>query len=243
MNIIKLSAIDSTNNYLKELCRVELPEDETFVVAKNQLAGRGQMGAGWVSKEGQSLTFSVFKLFKSLEVDSQFKISMAVALALNDALSEFGVPNVSVKWPNDIMSDKKKLAGILIENVLERSLIKYSVIGIGVNVNEIEFPNLPQATSMYLENGNRYNLKEVFNSIAEKLTSNLSRLESETFEELKIQYEKNLFRRNSISVFKTKEGNLFNAIIRGVSDQGELMVETEEGSIKKFQLKEIAYIF
>jgi len=243
LNIIKLSAIDSTNSYLKKLAKETHLSDQTVVIAKNQFSGRGQRGNGWVSKDGESLTFSMFKWFEGLPVVNQFMISMAVSLGINDALCILNVPNISIKWPNDILSAHKKIGGILIENVLEGSFVKYSVIGIGLNVNETDFPNLPQASSMKLETANTFQLDEVLDTILKNVFKNLKNLSEKDFSEMKQLYENNLFRKEKISVFETPEGSQLNGIIKGISDSGELLVETENGGLQKFQLKEVKLIY
>ncbi|MCZ4318013.1 biotin--[acetyl-CoA-carboxylase] ligase [Aequorivita viscosa] len=243
MDIIKLNAIDSTNTYLKQLVKETSIVDQTVVVANTQLSGRGQMGNGWVSKPGQSLTFSLFKAFNKLSVAHQFSISMAVAIGIAHALNQLNIPNISIKWPNDILSAKKKIGGILIENVLEGSCVKYAVIGIGINVNETHFLNLPQASSLKLETGKTFNLDEVLQTILKSVFGNLNNLAKKDFSELKQLYENYLFQKDMVSVFETPETLRFNGIIKGVSDIGELLVATENAPLQKFQLKEVKLIY
>ncbi len=243
MNIIKLNAIDSTNSYLKQLAKETLLQDETVVLTNHQLSGRGQMGNGWVSREGQSLTFSVFKAFEKLKIEQQFLISMAVSLAVSEGLKRLNIPKIAIKWPNDILSANHKIGGILIENVLESSVVKYSIIGIGLNVNETNFPNLPHASSLKLETGKIFQLEEVLHTILKSIFKNLKNLSAKNFSEMKQLYENNLFRKEMVSVFETPEGLRFNGIIKGVSDIGELLIETENDPLKNFQLKEVKLIY
>lgn len=243
MKIIKLSAIDSTNTYLKQLAKETQLLDETVLVTENQLSGRGQMGNGWLSKKGQSLTFSIFKEFKELSAERQFLISMAVSLAILEAINRLNVPNISIKWPNDILSANTKIGGILIENVLEGSFIKYSIIGFGLNVNETDFPNLPQASSMKLETGKTFQLEEVLHRILKAVFKNLKNLSTADFLKIKQMYESELFRKGKISIFETLDGLRFNGIIKGVSEIGELILETENVPLQKFQLKEVKLIY
>ncbi|MGO3182267.1 MAG: biotin--[acetyl-CoA-carboxylase] ligase [Aequorivita sp.] len=243
MNLIKLSAIDSTNTYLKKLAKKTRLPDETVVITNHQVSGRGQMGNGWLSREGQSLTFSMFKEFDGLSIEHQFMISMATSLGILEALKGLNVPAISIKWPNDILSAKSKVGGILIENVLEGSFLKYCVIGIGLNVNETDFPNLPKASSLKLETGKGFTLEEVLQEIVENIYKKLRKLNYNDFLVLKEEYEDNLFQKDSISVFETPEGLRFNGIIKGVSDIGELLVETENNLLRKFQLKEVSLIY
>lgn len=243
MNLIKLNATDSTNSYLKNLAKETQLLDETVVITNHQLSGRGQMGNGWLSREGQSLTFSMFKLFKDVQIEHQFMISMAVSLGILEALNSVNAPAISIKWPNDILSAKHKIGGVLIENVVEGRLIKYSIIGIGLNVNETDFPNLSQASSLKLLAGKEFSLEEVLQKILDMVFKRLKNLSHKNFSELKEEYENSLFQRNTISIFETPEGLHFNGIIKGVSDIGELLVDTENDSQRKFQLKEVKLIY
>jgi BirA family biotin operon repressor/biotin-[acetyl-CoA-carboxylase] ligase len=239
VKIIKLSAIDSTNNYLKDLSKKTIIEDGSIVVTRQQKKGRGQMNNLWQSQRGKSLTFSMFKRFSSLEIDQQTAITFAVSLGVYKALKKLNVPNVSIKWPNDIMSYSKKIAGILIENNLQKDTIAASIIGIGVNINEMELPELPHATSVKLENGITFDLDEVLHIIAEALILELQRIENMEFDSLKSDYEAVLFKKDSVSVFQKKTGNPFNGIIRGVSKSGELLLENKDEQLESYELKEI----
>ena len=243
LNIIKLNATDSTNTYLKLLVHETVVQDQTVVLAEDQQKGRGQMGNGWLSRKGQSLTFSVFKRFEGLLAEKQFVISMAVSLAIAEGFKDLGAPRVSIKWPNDILSGNKKIAGILIENVLEGAYVKYSVIGIGINVNEILFPDLPQASSLKLEMGRTLQVEAVFMTVLENIFDKLSNIPLQSFSELRKTYEDNMFQKDRVSVFENAEGLRFNGMIKGVSDIGELLMETENASTGKFQLKELKLIY
>lgn len=243
MNLIKLNAIDSTNTYLKNLAKeTELP-DESVAITKHQVSGRGQMGNSWLSREGQSLTFSAFKRFYALPIDCQFMVSMATSLGILEGVKSLDIPDVSIKWPNDILSAKSKLGGILIENIVEGVYLKYSILGVGLNVNETDFSNLPQASSFKLKTGKHFILEEVFNKVMETTFKKLKNLDTERFLTLKEEYELNLFQRGAISVFETPEGLRFNGIIKGVSDIGELLVETENDPLQKFQLKQVKLVY
>ena len=161
MRIIKLNAIDSTNSYLKKLCTTEPVSDYTAVIAENQTQGRGQMGTIWNSESSKNLTFSVFKELSDFQFEAPFYISMVVALSLLKTLDALSIPRLSVKWPNDILSADKKICGVLIENVIKQNAIKASIIGIGINVNQITFENLPQASSLKAISGKEYDLNEL----------------------------------------------------------------------------------
>ncbi len=241
--IIKLDAIDSTNTYLKKLVQETVVEDHTVVVAKHQQMGRGQRGNGWFSTGGQSLTFSIFKRFNGLNVENHFMISMAVSLAMANSFKKIGAPQISIKWPNDILSGDKKIAGILIENVLEGKNVKHSIVGIGINVNVVEFPDLPQASSLKLVMGVSLELDEVFDKVCSAVFGYLQDTEFREFLELKEIYERNMFRRNVISVFEHPQLGTFNGIIKGISNMGELLVEMDNSIVQAFQLQELKLLY
>lgn len=243
MKIIKLNAIDSTNSYLKEANKQGQVEDKTFVWAQSQTNGRGQMGAIWQSKVGNSLTFSLLKRFSTLKIEQQAYLLYAVALAVKKALVALQIPAVSIKWPNDIMSYHKKVGGILIENQTEGTHISMSVIGIGINVNDSQLEGLPQASSLYLSSGVQQNIEEVFKIISEALLAELQVLETAAVSDLKVAYERSLFRKDDVSVFEDPSGKRSNGIIRGVSETGQLLVEDNHGQITPYQLKQIKLLF
>lgn len=243
MRIIKLDAIDSTNTYLKERIAAGEGEDGLTVVAKFQTHGRGQMGTVWDSQDAKNLTFSVFKDVSFLNIRHHFYISMVVSLAVYEALKSLGITKLAVKWPNDILSDNKKIAGILIENVIKQNIISGTVIGIGLNVNQTDFTGLPEASSLLLLSGQVNNLDEVLNTILTQLDIQFQLLKTKQFVTLKSQYESHLFRKDKPSTFKNAEGALFVGYIVGVSDNGQLMVEVEDQVIKHFDFKEVALLY
>ncbi|MBX2829491.1 MAG: biotin--[acetyl-CoA-carboxylase] ligase [Flavobacteriaceae bacterium] len=238
MNIIKLNAIGSTNDYLKALSKKTHLADGTVVLTQDQTKGRGQMGSQWVYEVGKSLAFSVFKRFvNGIRIDHQFWITAAVSLQVIKCLEQFGIPQLSVKWPNDIMTGDKKLCGILVENQVQGSLVKGTVVGIGLNVNNDTFENLPKATSMKIASGTHFDIDEVFETLAAQILLGLHQFASEA-NQVNELYEEHLYRKDQISVFSA-QGKLFNGMIIGVSKEGQLLVETEDEKLEKFRLKEI----
>ena len=243
MRIIKLDAIDSTNTYLKKLSVAGNAEDGLAVVAKYQTHGRGQMGTVWNSQEAKNLTFSVFKDVSYVNITQHFYISMAVSLAVYEALSSLGLQRIKVKWPNDILSDNKKIAGILIENVIKLNVISGSVIGIGLNVNQTDFTDLPSASSLLLLSGQVNNLDEVLNSVLKQIDIHFNYLKNKQFKLLKSRYELHLFRKNKPSTFRNAEGVLFLGYIVGISEFGNLLIRVENNIIKSFDFKEVALMY
>ena len=243
MNVIKLNAIDSTNTYLRELAAKRMLDDYTVVVTNYQTRGRGQRGASWSSQKGKNLMFSVFKRNCCVSVDDQFYISMVTSLAIIKTLQSFQVPKLAVKWTNDILSEQKKICGILIENVIKFNEIEGTIIGIGLNVNQTQFKNLPQASSILNLTGVIYNPEEFLTKIVTHLKFYFEKLEQGKQDFIKRAYEALLFRKNKPSTFQQKNGEILLGFINGVSTNGNLQVLTEDDIIKEFELKEIKLLY
>lgn len=243
MRIIKLDAIDSTNNYLREMSALESLLDYTVVVAEKQTQGRGQMGAVWDSEPSKNLTFSVFKNISGLNLEASYSISMITALAILKSLQDLAIPKLSIKWPNDILSEDKKICGILIENVIKEASLNASILGVGLNVNQRVFKNLPRASSLKLLSGKNYILDEVLISIVENLKQYFHIYETGNFDVLKEAYVANLFRINKPSTFKDQSGLMFSGFISGISNTGNLQVLIEDNITKEFDLKEITLMY
>ena len=169
MQLIKLDATPSTNSYLKRLMKEKKAEDFTVVVCAYQEQGRGQKGNSWISEKGKNLTVSILRLLPSFEVHQAFLLNSLMSLVIYEVLSEFSVPDLTVKWPNDIMSGNQKICGILIENTLQGNFIKQSVLGFGLNVNQEYFEGLPHASSLKLKTGKEYDLDFLLDKILERI--------------------------------------------------------------------------
>lgn len=243
MHIIKLDAIDSTNSYLRNLKTHKQLEDYTVVVAEQQLQGRGQMGTQWQSDAAKNLTASIYAKVPCLEIAKGFFISMAISLALLKLLQEFHLKQVYVKWPNDILADNMKIAGILIENTIKNNKLEASIIGIGLNVNQTQFRNLPNATSLKLISGINYDLDHLLKRLVHYVKIEMHRLERGELENVKQDYEAVLFRKEKPSTFETIEGQRFSGFIKGVTDTGMLQILLEDAVLKTFDLKEIKLLY
>jgi len=243
MHIIKLDAIDSTNAFLRQKSSVDNMEDYTIVMANHQTKGRGQMGTLWDSQASKNLTVSVYKDVSFLDVEFAFFISVVTSLAIIKTLQGFLIPKLSIKWPNDILSENKKICGVLIENVIKQDRLDASIIGIGININQTEFRNLPNASSLKIISGTFYNLDEVLQIMVSHLKSYFSMLNSGEFEALKAEYEALLFRKNKPSTFKDAEDVVFSGFIKSISNTGSLQVLLEDNIIKEFDFKEISLLY
>ncbi len=243
MNIIKLDATDSTNVYLRRLSAAKELEDYTVVMSKTQSSGKGQMGTSWQSESGKNLTCSVFKKVTCVGNDEQFYLSVATSLAIFKALKHFSIPQLKIKWPNDILSANRKICGILIENVIKNGKMSAAILGIGLNVNQAEFGNLHSASSLKLITGVHYDLDEILHQIILQLRNYESLIMDRAFTTLKEEYETHLFRVHKPSTFKTTKGELLMGFIKGVSDHGKLQVMLEDEVLKEFDLKELKLLY
>ncbi len=214
----------------------------TTVVTENQTAGRGQMGTNWISEKGKNLTFSVLIDLKSFEIRDQFYLSMSVSLGIYSVLMEECDTKFYIKWPNDILAVKDKVAGVLIENIIGGAYIKHSIVGIGLNVNQENFPNeITNVSSLKRIGLKDYNLDELLLKIINSVQYFVSFIEKKEFSNLKKMYLEQLFMINKPAMFEDIKGRIFLGKIVNVSEAGMLMVELENEKIRKFNLKEIKF--
>ena len=243
MRIIKLNAIDSTNSYMRRLSSEENLEDYTIVTAKHQTQGRGQMGTVWSSENSKNLMFSVFKDTSKFHVEYPFLISMVTSLAILKTLQSFSITKLTIKWPNDILSEDKKICGILIENVIKQNSLSNTIIGIGLNVNQTGFDHLPKASSLKLITGNVFDLEEVLVETIKNLRHYFKILKRADYNTLKTDYETYLFRKDKPSTFKDNKGLIFSGYIKSVTLYGNLQVLLEDNVIEEFDLKDITLMY
>jgi biotin--[acetyl-coA-carboxylase] ligase len=243
MEIIKLNATNSTNTYLKNLLKEKQVKDLSCIWALSQTQGRGQQGAKWISEPGKNLTFSVLKKFENLPSEYHFLLNMEVSLAIFRALKKLYIPDLAVKWANDILSSKKKICGILIENTLHKEQISSSIIGIGLNVKQVFFNDLPNVSSLQKIMGHPFDLEEVLLLICQELEVSLKSLSPTRFETMLDEYHTYLFRKDKPSTFEYPNGERFMGYIRGVSHNGQLQVEQEDALMSSFSLKEIKLLY
>ncbi|MDB4108232.1 biotin--[acetyl-CoA-carboxylase] ligase [Flavobacteriaceae bacterium] len=242
MQLIKLNATDSTNNYLKKLMLENVLEDFSVVVTNHQTKGRGQMGSEWSSDKGKNLTFSVLKLKTSLLLHQQFMLSILVSLSIVKTLEGYNIPKLAIKWPNDILSDHHKIAGILIENVIKNQQIEFSVIGIGLNVNQETFEGLPKVCSLKHILGLSVSKQELLHKIIENMQHYFRVFSEKGMAFFNDEYESYLFRKDKPSTFMLPDESFFTGIIRGVTPSGKLQVQLEDAT-KEFSLKELKLMY
>jgi BirA family biotin operon repressor/biotin-[acetyl-CoA-carboxylase] ligase len=212
------------------------------VWAECQSAGRGQRGHTWHSNEGVNLTFSAVLKPTFLTAVEQFMLSEVVALSLVDALAEYGV-ECRIKWTNDIYAGDKKIAGVLIEQSLAGDTIARTVVGIGLNVNQREFPaDLPNPTSIVVERGAECERREVLDTFLRHLEKWYSCLEHGERELIERTYNARLYRRDEFHEYALPSGERFEAAIRGVRATGHLCLEHRDGTFCDYAFKEVEFV-
>ncbi len=241
MVIIKLDAIRSTNEYLKDLAREEPLSDYTIVSARHQTKGKGQRRKDWTTEAGKNLTVSVLKLHTDVRSTDQFRISIHVGLAIIHTLDQYGIPDLALKWPNDIMSGQRKICGVLIENKLRGQEIVHSVIGIGLNVNQESFPGLPNAVSMKQIIGEEVDLDTLLLEIRESLQREFKANEQQKWKLLRERYEDILFQLGNWVEFKEDGENLMG-LLKGITQTGQLNITLKDGQMRSLNQGELQWL-
>ena len=241
MKIIKLDAIDSTNSYLKKLLNKESLDDLTAVVSKHQTQGRGRNGNIWSNKPSLNLAFSIYKRFSDFEIDKQFMLNAISSISVYHTLKKYNSFDLTIKWPNDIMTADKKISGILIENNIRGNKIKHSIIGIGININQSEFKNLPNATSMFIETGKLNSVETIAQELHKTLEKNFDELKTNDSKILNT-YNSLLYKKNETSNFLANDVSKFQGEIIRVDINGEITIRKLNNQLCKYSESEIKLI-
>lgn len=245
MQLIKLDATDSTNAYLRRLLSSSIPDNYTVVSAKRQTSGRGQMGTHWESETGKNLTFSLLRRDFDIPANEGFTLNICVSLAVYNVLNRIQIPDLSIKWPNDILSGTSKICGILIENQIQGTKISTSIIGIGLNVNQTNFENLQDASSIRLLLGKAFDLDMLLVQIVDEMKKVFLDLDKDEMADAHLwnTYESVLFKKGSRMPFENTNGERFVGSIQGVSKDGKLLIALENTVLKPFNLKEVKLLY
>ena len=238
--------LDSTSNEL--LRHIQDYDNLSVIAAVSQTAGRGQRGNRWLSKPGDNLTFSLLLRHsrpdrESFPAREAMAVNCLAALAVRDYLVQAGAPAV-IKWPNDIYAGNRKICGMLVENGLEGDALSWSVIGIGINLNQTEFPGeLMNPTSLKRLTGRDTDPAAFLEFLCERIETLLPELETaEGRKRLREAYSIDLFRKDIQASYRDlATGAEFTGILRGITPEGLVRIEAE-GRERAFGFKEISYI-
>lgn len=238
--IIRLEEIDSTNRYLKNY-REEGDEEMIVAVADYQAAGKGQGTHTWESEKGKNLLFSIKVYPHWIPVRRQFVLSMAGALAVKDALDSY-VENITLKWPNDVYWNDKKISGTLIENTIDSKGIKSCVFGIGLNVNQLVFhSDAPNPVSLAQILGHEVDRDEVLKKILDGFEKYYELLRRADYMDVSGIYHLSLYRRMGYHPYRDANGEFEGALVE-VEDDGHLILHDRQGRIRSYAFGEISIV-
>ncbi len=242
-NFVTIKEVDSTNNYLKNLVANSTPVMEgTVIMAENQFAGRGQQQNGWHAEPGKNLTFSLLLNPVFLPLGRQFDLTCAISLGVYHALYPLLGNDLKIKWPNDIYYKDQKLGGMLIENMVQGSIIKNAVAGIGLNINQEHFPpHLPNPTSVKQILHQDYDLKVLLSEICRHIEAWYLQLKGGNTLSLRQNYKDHLYWLGQARQFKA-DGRIFTGTIKDVKENGLLSITDESGNEFLYNLKEIEFL-
>ncbi len=238
--MIALESCTSTNDYLKHLVAKSTPQEGLTIIADKQTEGKGQFGNIWQSKPYKNITLSTIVYPRFLSINEQFLLSKMVSVAIVECLNALSNLSFNIKWPNDIFYNNKKIGGILIENSIQQHTIQSSIIGIGINVNQKTFPNLPNASSLYNIVKYLFNLKKVIEILFLNLNKqyfNLTNHKKKNLDTLYCSYLKG-YKKEVLFKYKNK---LMNGTILGVHQDGKIEI-LENSEHKFFNFKEISFL-
>ena len=239
-NVIKLDATDSTNEALKRRHQSGEVSSGDLIWAEKQLLGKGQRAASWTSEPHKNLTFSIYH---ALSKGSKFDLMHAnaqIALEVHSALESFSIPKLKIKWPNDILSGNKKSGGVLVETIFRGPVCVAMIIGVGINVNQTEFPSLPRASSMAVSAKTEFSRAELFKTLQQRLFHAFNT--KKTKHELLSKYNALLFKKDIPASFRVQD-TVFTGCIRKVNPQGMLVVENEDNQSLEFAIKEVELLY
>jgi len=238
MTVKYIKECASSNTYAANEIEKGLAEDLTFYIVENQTDGRGQGNNIWYSEEGKNLTFSVVLKPTFLKPDELFYLSKVISIAITDYVGLF-CSDYSIKWPNDIYIKNKKVAGILIENIWYGNNLKAVISGVGLNINQQKFPEqLLNATSLIMNTGIPFKLKESFNFVSNLIITRYNLLKDDKFQQIDDDYCKLLYKKNIVSNFKINDFN-YQAKIIDVEKSGKLVLQFNDNTVKSFAMHEI----
>lgn len=238
-DVLFLPECHSTNDKVLELIRLGKANEGSIVICDHQTQGKGQRGNSWETQLGQNLTFSLVLKPDFLDVSEQFYLNMMVSNSIRRLLQDY-IPDVKVKWPNDLVApDRGKIGGVLIENIVGSGGWEYAVVGIGLNINQRTFETM-KATSLSWITGIQYDLQELFRLLVAHIEQGYILLKKGKNDQIRNEYLTHLYLKDQWAFFKESEGE-FEGKITGVSKLGRLQLMLRDQSQRIFDLKEIAF--
>jgi BirA family transcriptional regulator, biotin operon repressor / biotin---[acetyl-CoA-carboxylase] ligase len=240
--VIYLPSCHSTNDIAAELVRNDMFEEGTVVITNEQTKGRGQRGTSWFSQPNQNLTFSVILRPDFIPISEQFSISKAIAVGICSYLQSY-TNDVKIKWPNDVYLGNKKICGVLIENAIQATRTSSSIVGIGVNINQLDFPG-QRTTSLALHGGAGLILTDEFRKLALHLDASYLKLKSTSGREsINASYLGFLYDYQVLRKFRIDE-KVVEGAIKGINENGQLCILIKGNTEPvAFNTKEVEWVW
>lgn len=238
--VIFMPSCHSTNDICAEFLAAGQGENGLVIATDYQTDGRGQGTNLWISDKGENLIISILLDTSFLAVSEQFYLNMVVCISILEVLKNYLGENVKIKWPNDIYYNDKKICGVLIQNNLKGTSMEYSIVGIGINVNQTVF-SPGNAASLRMITGKWYELQNVFEQTGEKLEKYYLLLKDGNNKSLKRHYMKNLMWYQEAHNFTFKSDKVFKGIITDVEESGRLIIKSGD-VIHRFGYQEIRFV-
>lgn len=242
--IIRLKTVGSTNDYMLEKIKVgDITEEGTVVVTNEQTEGKGLDQNTWESEADKNLTFSILLRPLFLKADQQFQLTKIISLAVYDFVRNY-LPNerIKVKWPNDVYVGNKKIAGMLINNTIQGKEIMYTVVGIGININQQKFSSqVANATSLWHYLNCELKLEYCLKNVLSHIEKRYNQLKNNEISEINFDYKKALYRLNDFNLFNYND-SVISARITGVNEYGQIKLIQKNGHEITCDLKEIEFI-
>jgi len=233
--------LNSTNLYANEMLRKRHDQVPFWVRTDDQFAGRGQGHHSWVTEPGLNLTGTLVIFPNNVRASEQFMISKIFSLAAAGFLEMF-IDEISLKWPNDLYAGDKKIGGILIETAIMGQFIDHAILGLGVNINQVNFPpDIPNPISISALTGLKYDLKEMEDLMIECFRNFYHLIESGNYDLVNSQYIKKLYRYNEYSGYRAGT-ETFTAKIVGVTEFGHLILQSQNGDLQTYAYQEVEYV-
>jgi birA, biotin-[acetyl-CoA-carboxylase] ligase region len=240
-NLFYFDELTSTNSHASFMLKEGPVSEGSVFYTDFQTSGKGRAGNRWESERGKNLLISIILYPESVLPEDQFFISMAISLGICD-FTDSHFKGGKIKWPNDIYINDDKIAGILIENSIIGNTLESTIAGIGININQTEFPSsVTDPVSLRMLTGKEYDSGVCLKKLLAYLDNRYRQLLYGSREQLESEYLSRLYRLNEWHYYKSEE-KFFKGIVKGISASGKLKLDKENGTSMEFDFKEIEYI-
>lgn len=234
--------IDSTNRLASDLLSKTNPEHGFLVITDYQTDGKGQYGRFWQSAAGQNILASFIVYPQHIEIEKIFRLHLACSLAILECLEFYSLKNLGIKWPNDIYAGDRKIAGILIQNNLKAGKIVGSVIGIGINVNQTDFPDSLNASSIQLEIGKSINREHLVSQLRQNLLHNIQVSDEVGWDLMLNRYNAALYLKGISTSFTLMDGTVLTGSIQAVDSYGTIILLDSDQVLREYKFGELKYL-